>query len=251
MLARVLGLLPEVVGFHEPKPWLNVEAYLSWSGKRDSDWLRRRLGRRRDGLIEQVRASGLGYVESSHFLSHLIPELQDRYEARFIHLYRDGRDFVRSGLGRNWYRRSRVDEWVKTQIRRTFALDLGFSWADHRLDPPGRLRSRFERIAWLWAEINGVILRGLERVPPGRVESVRVEDFGEDTVRRLSRFLGFELEENLLKRMLGVAARRPNRTRRYRAASPDAWSDRQIEQFYAIAGEMYERLGYADPVHEV
>lgn len=103
MLARVLALHPELGAFHEPKPWLNTEGYLRWSGRKDSEYVHFRLGQKRDDLIEQVDANGLRYIESSHFISHFIPDLRDRYDARFIHLYRDGRDFLRSGLERDWY----------------------------------------------------------------------------------------------------------------------------------------------------
>lgn len=135
MLARVLALHPQLGAFHEPKPWLNTEAYLRWSGRKDPEYAHARLEQKRDDLIEQVDANGLRYIESSHFLSHVIPDLRDRYDARFIHLYRDGRDFVRSGLERDWYP---VGAFARTRgtIRRMTGLKVGDSFADHRLDPP-------------------------------------------------------------------------------------------------------------------
>jgi hypothetical protein len=136
MLARVLALHPQIGAFHEPKPWLNTEAYLRWSGRRNSHYAHARLQLKRDDLIRQVEANDLQYVESSHFLSQLIPELRARYNARFIHLYRDGRDFVRSGLERPWYQRRGRLEWLRTFLRRAPGLDIGNSFIDHRLDPP-------------------------------------------------------------------------------------------------------------------
>jgi len=249
MLAKVLAHLPGVASLHEPQPWMNTEAYLAWAGKRDSEWLQERLAHKRDGLIRQRSSGGLLYVESSHFLSHLIPELSERYGARFIHLYRDGRDFTRSGLERGWYRSKGFREWMKTHIRRRVAVDVGFSWVDHRLDPPSRLESRLEKIAWLWAEINQVILRDLAGVPDSDQERVRLEDFGQETIERLAAFLGLQADQRLLRHMLTVADRRPNRTVAFEAPSPRAWSEVEKERFSSVAGPMQERLGYSAPCH--
>lgn len=243
MLARVLALHPEIRACHEPRPWLNTEAYLRWSGRKDSEYAHARLGQKRDDLVRQIDANGLHYVESSHFLSHLIPELRDRYDARFVHLYRDGRDFVRSGLEREWYRGGALAP-VWGAVRRTTGLEVGDSFVDHRLDPPPRYDSRFERIAWLWAEINGEILDHLESVPDEDRTELRLEAFGADTIRELLGWLGHPAEDRLVGEMAMMGAKKPNRTEDREIPPPEEWTEARTRGFYEIAGDMMHRLGY-------
>lgn len=243
MLARVLALHPEIGAFHEPRPLLNTEAYRRWSERKDSDYAHERLAQKRDDLIEQVGANGLQFVESSHFLSHLIPELRERYNARFVHLFRDGRDFVRSGLERGWYRNGKLG-LVRTIVRRRTGLAVGNSFVDHRLDPPSKYDSRFERIAWLWAEINGQILDYLKAVPEENQTKVRLETFGAEAIRELLAFLGHPAEDRLVLEMAEVGAKKPNRTEDREVPPPGDWGEERLRRFHAIAGEMMNRLEY-------
>lgn len=250
MLARVLALHPEVGAFHEPRPWLLTEAYLRWSGRRDGEFASRKVEEKRDDLIEQVDANGLMYVESSHFLSHLIPDLEERYEPTFVHLYRDGRDFVRSGIERGWYDTRRATlagaMWlaVLRWIRRWTALSVGQVWEDHRLSPPRELSDRFERIAWLWAEINGEILRHLGQIPSSRRKEVCLEEFDATALEDLLGFLDLQLEEAPMERMIELARRKPNRTEEREVPRPERWSKGWRRRFREIAGPTMRQLGY-------
>lgn len=246
MIARVLDLHPEIDALHEPLPLLNTTAYLRWSGQAGPDHVHDRLHVRRDDLVKGVDSDGLVYVESSHFLSHLIPELRDRYDARFVHQYRDGRAFTRSGLGRGWYESGGPLRRLATWIRRSTGLPVGDSYIDHRLDPPGTLDGRLERIAWLWVEINRIILSELRQLPLEDVMSVRVEDFDSETVHRLLSFLGRDASDGLVSEMEALAATRPNRTEDRSVPPPERWNEEQTRRFWRVAGEMMERLGYTD-----
>lgn len=244
MLARVLALHTEIASFHEPRPLLNTEAYLRWAGRRDSDWIQQRLRWKRDDLIRQIETNGLGYVESSHFLSHLIPELLQRYDARFVHLYRDGRDFVRSGLERKWYQPQGPLGLLRDALRRSTALDIWNSYRDHRLKPPRGITTRLEAVAWLWAEINSRILQHLEQVPQESRLGIRLESFGPKTLGRLTAFLQLETAPDLIERMSAVATGKPNRTTTRSVNGWEQWEPHQQESFKRVAGRMMERLGY-------
>lgn len=244
MLARVLALHPELGAFHEPRPWLNTEAFFRWADRRGHAYAKRRLGEARDDLIHAIDANQLMYVESSHFLSHLVPDLEDLYEPKFVHLFRDGRDFVRSGLEMGFYQgRGRLGE-VKRWVRQRTGLKIGNVWEDHRLSPPRDLRSPFERTAWLWAEINGEILSHLADIPRGRRASVPLEEFGSSQLRDLLEFLGVDLDRAPFDSMLELAEARPNRTEERELPGPELWSDERRNRFREIAGSMMRRLGY-------
>lgn len=244
MMARVLDVHPAIAAYHEPRPHLNTEAYLRWSDDKGSEYVHDRLGQKRDGLISQAGAQQCSYVESSHFMSHLIPEIYERYGACFVHLYRDGRQFIRSGLERGWYEKPGIGGRVKTWIRRSLGVPIGFSFRDHRLDPPSDMTTRFDKIAWLWVEINRAILEALDRLPETDVMEVRLEAFGPKTIRRLLAFVGHKVNSDLLARMRDVAERRPNRTENRTVPPAEDWGPTKVERFWKIAGNMMRRLNY-------
>lgn len=249
MLARVLATHPRLLALHEPAPYLNAEAFAHWAGTHSEQRVRRRVRWKRSRRIAAAGRNGLLYVESSHFMSHLIPQLRALFGARFVHLHRNGRAFVRSGSARScWYPaepkggiRERLKSRVRRFFRRRYLVNVGSSWEDHRLIPPSHLQSRHARICWLWAEINRVILRDLEPLPASDTFTLPVEDLAEGSLDRLLKFIGVDAGASLLRRMMAIAERRPNKSDQNRT---DEWSEWEHAEFEAIAGSMMNRLGY-------
>jgi len=245
MLAQALGTHPAIDAHHEPPPHLNIEAFRRWKGDIDPALLQARIQRKRGALIDRARAAGRLYVESSHYMSHLIDELEELYRPLFIHVHRDGRDFVRSGLQRSsWYRRPGPIEAAIGFLQRRWLIDLGSSWRHHRLEPPPAARSRFEKVCWLWAEINRVILARLERVPGERRMTLPVASLDGAAFRSISSFLGAPLDEAAERRMLEVSASRPHRSSSYEVPAKEEWGAAERAAFAAWAGEVMGRLGY-------
>lgn len=247
MLARALAKLPRTLALHEPKPHLVTEGFLRWKGELDSDGAEALIRAKRWDIVEQTKTNGLLYIESSHYCSHLIPELARVFDARFVYLHRDARGFTESGLARsNWYPPS-IDlaESFKGMVRRRLAVEVGHYWHDHRLCPPPGLQSRMEKIAWLWTEINRVILEGLAEVESERVFELRLDAVGPKSFAELMRFVSGETEnqEAVLDTMLAVAHRRPNK-RRSNWAAADVWDE---AAFISITDGMSRRLGYSGP----
>lgn len=253
MIAEAMRVHPHVVALHEPRPGLHREAYMAWSGKRSARWIRDQVELKRGSLVAQILANGFVYLESSHFCSHLIAPLRDLFPgAKFVFLHRDGREFVRSGLERTWYRgkaESALGHLVRF-ARHRLLLDVGKAGRDHRLTPPKQLRTRADRIAWLWAEINRSIEKGLAAVPKEDQFRLPLAALGRDSLRALTDFIGIEGDESILTRMLEVAGRRPNQTARRSVPPFDQWTQDQQRQFFRIAGPMLAQLGYATSVSE-
>ncbi len=244
MIAQVLALHPRILALHEPHPHLRTEAYVRWKRVDMKETVKRRIRKKREDLINQVLSNRLVYAESSNYASMLIEELYDLFDARFIHLYRNGRDFVVSGLQRGWYIDNTLKTKMKNWLRRRFFLDTGKTAQDNLLDPPGHLGSRLEKIAWLWVEINKNILEKLERLPEENRFSFSLECLNKDRIEELLDFIGVEKERGLIDDMLSVAMSRPNRTKTIKIPEEDVWTEENIKRFYSIAGDMMKRLGY-------
>lgn len=245
MLARVLDQDPRISAFHEPEPLLLREAYLRWRSDRNSEWAIAKIRRKREERIAHVRGRGRVYVESSCFLAHLVEELEQSFDTpRFIHLFRDGRAFVRTGLDLWWYEDVRPPDRLARRIRRTLGVPVGRVWEDHKLDPPDGLSTRFEKIAWLWTEINADIIRGLRSIPEDRRSRLRLESFDEDRLCECIRFCVGSSKGAPLKQMWRIAESRPNSTDDRSVPRPARWSPERKSRFEEIAGEMMRELGY-------
>jgi hypothetical protein len=251
MLAEVLGQAPSVLALHEPLPHLHTEAYARWSGDHRLEEIRHRVEGKRLPLVTQVNRNGFLYVETSHFCSHLIAELDQIFSPKFVHLHRDGRAFARSGLHRGFYGQAdasglNLSARAKRRFRHRFLVDVGNPGLDHRLSPPQELRTQKEKVAWLWTEINRVILDGLDDVPQDRRHTIRLEDFDEGEIRRLNAFLSLPDDPAVVDKMRAVADSRPNSSRsRSEKDSWSNWDDSERQRFAEIAGGMMTRLGYS------
>jgi hypothetical protein len=170
--------------------------------------------------------------------------LYDLFDARFVHLYRNGMDFVVSGLQRGWYLDNTLKTRIKNWLRRRFFLEVGKTALDNLLDPPGHLSSRLEKIAWLWMEVNKNILDKLKRLPGENKFSLSLESLNRDRIEELLDFIGVEKERELIDDMLSVAMSRPNRMKIMKISEQDIWTEENLKRFYSIAGDMLKRLGY-------
>lgn len=253
MIARLLGQHPALCALHEPRPRLNVEAYASWSKLHPPKRIRQQVWDKRHQLLSEIKSNNFLYIESAHWASHLIEELHELFDARFIHLHRDGRQFVRSGLERRWYenfstassQRIFLIERLVRYPRRKFMVNVGNSYIDHRLKPPRKMRSRFEKITWLWQEINQTIIDSLNKLPDTAKMRLRLEDVNKETIIGLQNFIGVPLESKRIKRMLAIAQQKPNKTRQRTVSAPEDWPEGQKERFREIAGKMMQDLGYS------
>ena len=189
--------------------------------------------------------------DSSNKLSWLIPDLAAAFpDARFIHLVRDGRKVAGSffhKLGAENYddRSSAIfAEYLRApQSVRMPPPEKKYWWPQALPGTPWAEAfagfNQFERIAWHWAEINAVILRDMEKIPPLQRFFVRLEDLraSPSTVKALYAFLDLPWQDSIFS-----IFQRPHNVNRPvdTPLTPD-----QAARFSRIAGAMMERLDYA------
>jgi len=172
ILAKVLGLQPEICSFHEPLPQLNTEAYAKWNRRITNERIKKYINRKRKNLIIQIKRNGYNYLEGSNFNSHQIPLLLKLFNAKIIHIYKNGFDFVNSGLNRLWYNESGTLQKLLIIIRRLTLWNEGYQILDHRLNAPKKLNLKVEKISWLHSVINRIIIRDLNELPSDQKLSI-------------------------------------------------------------------------------
>ncbi len=249
MLHKAISAVPGVEAHHEymvhiVQP-LAVKRYLGLADEADA----RRV-------LAGTHAAAVRYSEEAHWgdssnkLSWLIPDLAALLpEAKFVHLVRDGRKVAGSyfhKLAAECYddRSMQIFQAYCDDPARNCAPppEKKYWWPVPRPDDPRARQFRhydqFQRIAWHWAEINRVILRALEGLPPARRHFVRLEDLRESpqAARGLYEFLNLPYRDEYFSLFA-----RPHNVNR---PQDRLLSQEQRKQFDNIAADMMRALGY-------
>jgi len=148
-------------------------------------------------------------------------------------------------MSRDWYKPESLVNRIKAWIRRRFLIETGRDTSDTLLIPPAEYSTRFEKIAWRWAEVNRIILDRLSFLPDDRKLTVRLEELNRESLTAIHNFLGVNADDALINEMLGIANTRPNKTQKYEFPPYNEWSESEMQRFKEIAGDMMKRLGYS------
>ena len=101
-LARIASQFAGIAAAHEPFPELTYPGRLAIEGNWEADPVTMHLARGR--LVEGAYTRQQHYLECALNLSHLADDISRAFVgARFIHLHRDPREFVRSALSKHWF----------------------------------------------------------------------------------------------------------------------------------------------------
>lgn len=160
-------------------------------------------------------------AEANVYLEPFITELRELEPAAIlVHLHRDGRDVVRSILGRDWYASPQDHKHRAVPIER---------WDD---------LTQFERACWYWRYTNESIMPhvtarlSFERMVADRAYLTQQLD-------RLGIIVHPLLAEHVFDRPL-------NATGEHAFAACESWPPQYRATFHHICGPMQRQLGYSD-----
>ena len=187
---------PEVWARHEPSPsWrLRMGTTRELCGRITREELVGRLVKLRRGLVAGVGESV--YVESNPYLAGFVGVLGEVFEeVRVVHVVRDARTYVRSGVNFGAFRGLKKlaaewwpDWWPKPERCKS---EFGFKWGE---------MDSIERLAWFWKLVNEKLNEG-EGIYGARYLRITFEELfagdGEGLLR-LTDWMG-------LKRSSGIA----------------------------------------------
>lgn len=164
------------------------------------------------------------FLESSNRLFSMTRVLSDEFPgARFIHLYRDGRDQVTSGMNKTIWPEVMSSPRLRYASRLAGPLDA---------EP-------FERACWYWRNYNERIANDLEGHDALRL---KYEDLVAGRVAELAEFLGVALP---LASIPPVNTKEDRKLATKRYETPADWPQEFHATFDRVCGATMQRLGYA------
>lgn len=236
-LAAMIGLDSHVLCFHEPAPKLYAYArlaYLLGPAGASEESLVFALRQAREPLLRLSSLLRRTYVESSPQMTFLAPHLFHLLpNARFIHLIRDPRDVVCSGLNRGWFQQTAADA---TRIVPADDTEEALHWPAW---------SPLEKVAWLWRETNQWIIDFLAGVPATQqVQLFSEELFRGDTQTLKQLFETIGLRRPSERKVNRILRKKLNagRNREGSGSNGDAADD--STGIWDIAGDLAEQFGY-------
>jgi hypothetical protein len=237
-MAALLSLARNVVSLHEPLPKLygfSRIAYEHFSDPVAQEMLTEVFSSLREELLNMSLESGLGYVETSPQVTFFAPAIFAACpNARFIHLVRDPREVVRSGMRRKWFDGHMSDKYRITPLVNSPAASR---WGSY---------NPFQKILWLWSETNQWISHFLAALPPQNKVMLHSEDVfsgDPDTIHKLFDFINSPAPSNeQIKRLLG---KKLNAQTSGTFPTSSNWTSEMQRDLKNIAGETALKLGYS------
>ncbi|HEV8607943.1 MAG TPA: hypothetical protein VGQ99_21590 [Tepidisphaeraceae bacterium] len=162
---------PDVCALHEPSPsWrLRMGTTRALCGRSSREELVELLVKLRRGLVAGLER-GI-YVESNPYLSGFVEVFGEVFEeVRVVHVVRDPRTYVRSGVNFGAFRGMKklaAEWWPDWFPRPQMCIEAhGLKWGD---------MDAIERLAWFWGLVNSQLNRG-EGIYGQRYLRIRFED---------------------------------------------------------------------------
>jgi len=165
-LAYAINTVNGVKSFHCP---YGLEDYKCNTYLKDL----KRVKIERKKLIESVHSSGCHFVESGVCLRYCFEDIVETYpECIIVHLVRDGRNFVRSGFNRPWFKKH---------------------------------KNRFNKICKHWSEGQIQMIEGMEKIPEkNRGGVVKHEDLIKGDIRWFLERIGLKSTKKIILPVLNV-----------------------------------------------
>ena len=219
--------------WHHPQPYMIQETLGAY---RDEIDIGPTFWAGRGQIIREAWDQGLIHGETDHNMTPFCGEIARAVPgAKFLILVRDPREFVRSGMRRNYYRG--VGEWEEGRLRPRQDEEHFAEWS---------ARSQFEQVCWLWRETYAHIEALRSEIGDDRVCVVRFEDLiaGPETTEKLFDFLGLNgFDEQQARQILNL---KMNSQKGGDFAHPSQWSDEMHQICWREVGQIAEIYGYPE-----
>lgn len=208
-LSDLFKIAPNIFVHHEPKP--NLYRLSSLAYKHSENWQQDRdvwqeaFITARTDLLNYSLYCHRGYVETSPQTTFLAPIiLQAIPNVQFIHVVRDPRYVVRSGMRRKWYEGHPGD---RTRIVPHPESEAGQKWETY---------TSFQKNIWLWTETNRWIMGFLSTIPKDQQLTIHSEDiFGAEPeiIEKIFTFIGAPIPTQ--QKVLGVLKKKAERSKKW------------------------------------
>ncbi|SMO68043.1 sulfotransferase [Fodinibius sediminis] len=235
-LTRLLNLAPGIDAFHEPSPELFQFSFDYYNGSIGREQALGTTIYLRDELVFRSIRDGFSYVETNNRLSYIADLLLELYPAsKFIHIYRNPYDFIRSGMRRRYYCGHMRDY---ARITPLSGDPLHEQWGE---------LTNLEKVAWNWQKINHHCLTFMEQLPSEQKMNFSSEAFFQakpELIAELFNFVESVPYHPPASDIKSVMGKKHNAQEEGTFSVPENWTSSQIKKVNAIIAPVARTLSY-------
>ena len=231
-LAHLLNTSTNARVWHHPQPDPIKESLLAYRGEIDK---RKAFWKARYSIIHKTWSEGFIHGETDLLMTPFCDMLAEEIpDAKFIVLVRDPRDFVRSGMRRNYYC---GHPWDFGRLRPQESTEDFETW--NKLD-------QFGKVCWLWAKTYENINQIITRIDKDRVITVRFENLvaGTEKTEEIFNFLGLEGFDD--RKIQELIPRKFNEQVGGSFPKPEDWPSDLSGKLWNECGKIAATFGYRD-----
>ena len=198
----------------------------------------------RDAWVSEAQKKGKVYFESNPYLSFHLEALAERYDAKFIFIYRNPEKVVKSHVVKGWY--ETLPAYADANKIVGFQYDMKPNHFFGRILPRGKeayeawhQMTRIGKISWMYDTVNLRVHEQAQRISD-RVFYLKVEELDYAKFGEMLDFLDLSgaMSE---KKFNEIAASRPGKSGRSTEAT---WSEQEQADFRRQVAESAKALGY-------
>lgn len=166
LLTELLKTSKDLAPVHEPFPELSYHSALAFEEPQENKNLKTAIDTARYEGIRNAYLLGKRYVETNNRITFFAYYLAELYpQAKFVHLVRHPKGFIKSGVARDWYSGKTLYDEGRIKDEELFK-DF----------------NQQQKIAWLWAQTNQ-FAEDFRQAHPDRCFLLRSEDLFEGNER--------------------------------------------------------------------
>jgi len=242
-LANFFNSFKNIFSAHQPIPnfgELRVKFPIGMVNRKDA---KKVIIEKRITTLKQLSSSNSYYLESNSSLFSLIPLFEEVFpNCRIFHIVRDGRDFVRSGMSREYGafftdNDPRLQGEIKTRITaKMFPNDFWHNkWENF---------TTFEKICWYWQKKDRIIYESVNQLDNGF--TIRYEDLFVDPensksreIEKIAETIGLPVQQ-VQDKFSTWFSKKINESQSYNLPHWSDWNEEKKVKFKKIAGKHME-----------
>jgi hypothetical protein len=229
-LAHLLNTASNARVWHHPQPDPineSLQAYWDNIDKIKTFW------KARYTIIHKTWSQGLIHGETDLLMTPFCDMISEEIpNSKFIVLVRDPRDFVRSGMRRNYYH---GHPWDFGRLRPKEGAEEFEEW--RKLD-------QFSKICWLWNETYHKINSMINKIGEDRMLVVRFEDLISSIEKTMEIFDYLDLKGFDEEKIRTILSHKLNKQLSGTYTKPENWSADLHDTLWRICGKTAEKYGY-------
>lgn len=235
-LANFLNLFEINYAVHEPLPNLLAEGNDFARNRISAEEIKKKYLAGRQIYFKEILKNRQikKYIESNNRLYSFIPVIRELYpESKFIHVVRDGRDVVRSGMSRHFY----------TKQDKTYRISADLIPDDPYFEKWNNM-DQFEKICWWWQKKDSMIFNDTYSFEDSiliKFEEIFNQRDGYPGIKRILSFLNIE---NVSDDFIKSKIKKVNETKSFAVDHWKNWDEDKLKKFDTIAGNHMRKLGY-------